>query len=500
MFREKLLHKGLFFHPEVLVYIALIAAALLLSIPLSSGSMLPIIGYCGLLYLFILFKRPEIGFTIGFFILMGLFGIMGRSFLRVEGYFKLLDIVIITLFLSFIKEVLYQSDLRFLIKSPIAKALLLFMGSAIIAGIYAKFHYNVSLISIFQAGRVYLFYSFFFLSLYHIKNKKQLHLFLKIILIASILFSVLYIGQHIIGANLRILLGAKRFGLMSVGSYSTLRLDIRADVFPGLVLPIMLGIAVFSSSKRIKKWAMIAATLFLAETIFTLGRAHWFGVAFSCLIFWFLLPSSKRRLSYKYIIIAGLILIFILPLISMIRYDSPLSLFSLLKERSSSGVRDFAQRTGTFGSRYRLAESYWRLLKNKPIFGLGLIPTRSEEIIQELPKGKIRNVHVGILNIFIDLGLTGCFFFIILVVVAIKRSLYIYRNLQNQLYKALSLGILSAFIGRLAAFTLDTFSTYEEVTIIAIMLGLLEVMFRIDKKYSSAKAIDIKHPVKVAPK
>lgn len=498
MYREKAFQKYLNYHPNIIIYTALTVAALLLSIPLSLGSIIPFIVYIGLIYIFLLFKRPEIGFAISFFIIIGFLGIMGRSFLRVEGYFKLLDIALVVLFLSFVKEVFYQSDLRFLIKSPIAKALLLFMGSAIAAGIYTKVHYNISIISIIQAGRVYLFYSLFFLSLYHIRGKKQLHLFLKILLGSAILFSILYIAQHLIGKSLKIFVSGAQVKIMNIGEYSIWRLRITSIDFPGLFLPCMLGIILLTSCKKIRYWATIVASLFIVQIIFTLGRAHWFGVVISCLVFWLFLPLSKKISILKYLTVVTLIIIFLLPIISLLMYDSPFPLFSLIIDRSDTGIKDFYKKSGTFGWRYDIAERYWDLLKRRPIFGFGLIPLHSEDIIANLPGKMARDPHVGILNIFIDLGLVGSLFFVILVVVVIIRSLYIYRNLHNQFYKVVSLGILSAFIGRVAAFTLDIFSTYEQVTMIAVMLGLLEIMYIVDNEDKSSKKLEADGQIKSA--
>jgi hypothetical protein len=479
MYKENTYQKLLNWHPNIILYSILAMTALMLSLPISFGSWIPIIIYIGLIYIFILFNRPYVGFSLAFIIMILHLSIVGKKALRVQGYFRLVDVIFVILFLSFIREVIYKSDLRLLIKSPISKAILLFMGSVVVAAIYTKFHYNVSLISIIQAGRVYLYYSFFFLTLYHLRNKKQLHFFLKIILLTIILFSFIYVGEKFIGANYRILHSSVY--KMSSGGYAVTRVRNTAGSLPGLILPAMLAIAIFSAARRIKFWSIVAATLFLAETILNLGRAHWFGVGVSLLFVCLFLPPVKRRLVIRYLPAIILILIAIVLIISIIS-DPPFALASVVKERADSAIKDFFHKTGTFGWRYRIAEDYMRLLKERPIFGLSLLHFNYGYMLPDVLKGKVRNTHVGILNILIDLGLFGSIFFIIFVVTVIRRSLYIYKRMQNWLYKAIVLGIISSFIGRLAAFTLDVFSTYEDVIIIAIILGLMEIMYTLDKE------------------
>jgi hypothetical protein len=367
------------------------------------------------------------------------------------------------------------------------------MGSAVVTGIYTKFHYNVSLISIFQAGRVYLYYSFFFLTLYHLRNKKQLHFFLKIILLTTILFSFVYIGGEFMGTNYRIL-HSSVYQTMSSEGYVVTRVRNTAGCLPGLVLPAMFAIAIFSSARRIKHWAMIAVILFLAETILNLGRAHWFGVGFSVLIVCLFLPPVKRRLVIRYLLAMSLILIALILIISIIS-DPSFALISVVKDRADSAFKDFFHKTGTYGWRYQLAEDYVRLLKERPIFGFGLLHRQYGNLLPDLPKDKVRNTHVGILNIFIDLGLFGSIFFIIFVVTVIRRSIYIYKRLQSWLYKAIVLGIISSFIGRLAALTLDVFTSYEDVFIITVMLGLMEVMYKLDKEGVSDNQQESKQPI-----
>jgi hypothetical protein len=480
MSKENTYQKLLNWHPNIILYAILAIAALMLSLPFSFGSWIPLAILSVLIYIFILFNRPDIGFAIAFVVIMVILGTTGNRFLRVQGYFRLLDVIFIILFLSFIKEVIYKSDLRLLIKSPISKAILLFMGSAVVAGIYTKFHYNVSLISIFQAGRVYLYYSFFFLTLYHLRNKKQLHFFLKIILLTAILFSVVYIGGELMGKNYRILYGSV-YRTISSDDYGVTRMRNPAGSLPGLVLPAMLAIAIFSSSRRVKHWSMVAVILLLAETILNLGRAYWFGVGVSVLIICLLLPPEKRKLVIRYLPAMSIFLIVLILIIS-ITSDSSFALISIVKDRADSAFKDFFYRTGTFGWRYRLAEGYMHLLKERPVFGFGLLHRKYGNLIPEVPKGKVRNIHVGILNIFIDLGIFGSIFFIIFVLTVIYRSIYIYKRIQSWLYKAIVLGIIATFIGRFTAFTLDVFTSYQDVCIIAILLGLMEVMYTLDKE------------------
>ena len=251
---------------------------------------------------------------------------------------------------------------------------------------------------------------------------------------------------------------------------------------PGLALPSLIGIALFTPSKKLKFWAIVIAALLSIQTFFTYGRAHWFGVAISCFVFCLLLPSDKRRIILRNFIALSLVIIFIMLIICQIKYGSALAFTPMLKERITYGASESLTGIATLNWRLLIAKGYMRIIKNRPIFGLGFLHDRYAYMIPGLPFSMVRNTHVGFLNIFIDLGIVGSILLIMLFVIFIKHSLYIIRNLQNKLYKILSIGLISAFLGRLAAFTLDTFSTYEGVTIIAVLMGLQEVMYDIDKK------------------
>ena len=70
MYKENTFQKLLNLHPNIILYTGLAIAALMLSLPLSFGSWIPLAIFSGLIYIFILFNRPEVGFAAAFIMMM----------------------------------------------------------------------------------------------------------------------------------------------------------------------------------------------------------------------------------------------------------------------------------------------------------------------------------------------------------------------------------------------------------------------------------------------
>jgi len=469
----------------IFLFLALLCIGIGFGYGISINPLGPLFFLSGILYVVVLIKRPEIGLVLSILIIVDCFSFLNPFLLRIPYVFRIRDLAFSVLFIPLVREAVKRRNLGYIIESPISKALILFMAVAVFTGIYSILNYKTPIVLVIMVGRRYLYYAIFFVVLYNIRTKKQVDFLIKAFFWIVVIFSILYVVQFLVGNTVKIfpyptMIHTSEMG----GTVAVTRSYVSGKRFPAFILCSTLGVLVYSEIKKKKSLLYFASLLFVIQTMLVFGRAHYLGIL-SGIVLTFILASlvssRKTKVIRKSIFYAILV---ILPFFLAEIFAAYVSIpaLSAVQERFRSTFTDFFQLSGTFGQRYEWMIGYLGLIKKNPFLGLGFLHQEYAYLLSNLPRGHVRDSHVGLLNIPIDMGIIGSIAFVILVVALLKRAFFIFRRINNSLYKGIVFGFIAVFFSRLFAFTLDDFSNYEGIAYLSLMMATMEVMYRVDQK------------------
>lgn len=312
-------------------------------------------------------------------------------------------------------------------KDPVAKWILIFLAFLGCSWLFSRFHYGFTFYQILQASRTFFLIASFFI--FTRLTPREIDKLIHLLLGVTVITSILYIGQIIVGHP-----------LMPYGGYLM-------DESTGLVRlhnsPVFLSfflVLSFVSDKYFKGNIYLYRFLFFAALMCTLGRTFIIVGIFSVILALYLKGGWGKTV--KYLMILAL---FLLPFAGMIgdrfkKGETSEDFNTILKGSYGS---EYANDGGTMT--YRLAWVYerWDYLIDRPfsekLFGLGFI-SDSQSLCH-----KMYNFRVGLFNretqyieqmttpdisygnILSRLGILGGIIYLIFIFQLIKR-LFIYRK------------------------------------------------------------------------
>lgn len=343
------------------------------------------------------------------------------------------------------------------------KILIIFI---IFTTLFSIIHYNFSLYQVVQGGRDY----FLLLSLPIILQIKLVEIkkLLKLFLFITLLTSILYILQVIIGKPIMPYPFEPSFD-SSTGLIRLFNTPPMLDFF--LLLS-------FTIPTLFPKKINLYRTIFILALILTLGRTLIISI-FMC-IFLALYFNGKSTKLIKTLLIISLIMT---PLIDIISArleggDTGSDLQSIISGEFINDAKMGYNTSGTFS--YRIAWVYERILFliNRPlgeqIFGLGFISEATQSIVDKMydfqiglinPETKrimqLSTPDIAYGNLISKLGICGC---IIYLIFTLKITLFFYKKRkQNAIYSVFAALMISMLIISLSCNTLSepkNFSLY----------------------------------------
>ncbi len=312
-------------------------------------------------------------------------------------------------------------------KNPVTKWILIFLAFLGCSWLFSHFHYGFSHYQILQASRTFFLIASFFIFIR--LTPKEIDKLIRLLLAVTVITSILYIGQIIVGHP-----------LMPYGNY-------HIDSTTGLVrlynIPVFLSfflVLSFVSDKYFKGNIYFYRILFFVALMCTLGRTGIFVGIFSVILALYLKGGWGK--SVKYLMILAL---FFLPFAGMIgdRFEKGETSEDFDTILKGSYGADYTRDGGTMT--YRLAWVYerWDYLMDRPfseqLFGLGFISDYQyvsnkmynfrvgiyDEAIQNIVQLTTADISYG--NILSRLGFLGGIIYLIFIFQLIKR-LFIYRK------------------------------------------------------------------------
>ncbi len=434
-----------------------------------------------IIYIWLLFRLPEVMLIIGIILITNMFGLYNINKLRVPGFFKMRDLILISFLVPvFIKWVVYKRNLKFLFETPITRAILAFFGLVLFFIILTVLRYNHSFNLSFRIARDYIYYLFFFATLYCVRDKKGLDFVLKTTIILSLICGFMYIIQALSGGSIRFFPGQE----VSTGRISGVPLT-RAYVSLGFTCTILLaasGIFIFTDIQKQKIISLGCIITVLLVYFFSFGRAGWYAVGVFYIVLLLLTPA-KRKKQYVYSLFSIISVFFIsILLVSQLRYGSYDVLLRIGKDRAFSGVYETQYNTGTWGARYDAFQRYFDyIIKEHPFIGGGFLYPKTEPT-KYFVDYITTTGHSAMVHILSTMGAIGLLSHLLLYIVFAWRGVYILKRINNKVYKGFVAGFTALNIAIwITIFTSSCMVNFDSITIIGFTLGLNEVMYRVDK-------------------
>jgi hypothetical protein len=427
-------------------------------------------------------------------VLLGAYDFLGfvdpHTFGRIPGIFKLRDLLLLsTVFVASIRAFYARRAFSTLGVPPVRAALAYATYVVVVAGYtVAAGHGTLNLA--LRVAAPYFYYLVMVPVIVFVSSPRKLSVLLVVLLVLSLASQLLMVFPYLAHKPLSPFAGVR---WMYVGGVSVPRTYVLSFNLMGAALLCLFGVYLYSPSSKTRVLSVLLGLAVLSGVILTFGRAFWVGTlgGVSFLFALAYLHSNRRKillrrtmgLWLKTSTAAALVVIFL----SMIGKEGLLLRSSgLIGQRLASTFSDVAELKGTFG--FRLEEGAFRiaLFRQNPLLGVGYVH-RSSEFAAELPKRDVGTADSGVITVLAQTGIVGMTVISLLVILFLKRGLFIFRRLKNPLLKGISLGIVSFYVHAIITFaglTGVVFTHYAGICTMGMLVGLQEVMFCIDGKAS----------------
>jgi len=295
-----------------------------------------------------------------------------------------------------------------------------------------------------------------------IKNRKTYHKIFIVILLVYVLISVEYIGLTLLISN-------------------------RIATFQAYISPLIIG-GIFGCVLFMKKrkWFFTVFSIILIGMVFTLTRTLWVSIIITLSVLFYFYLVDYLKISKKYVISFGLIsfiiLLFVLTKISA-------------KKADPSDINDTEYRTQSIANPtedhsflMRLELGYYIIQEftKAPIFGSGFGSTVFYKITNDNTDAVLYPDNSWLYFLWKG-GIVGFLLFVWIYWRALKISLFLYRNSQNLLTKAISIGIFAGLLGLIPFGLLNAvLIKYKTTIIIGLVLAYLDNEHKLFQNESNA--------------
>jgi len=431
------------------------------------------------LYLWLLFRYPEVALFISILVIMNCFSMMSPDFLRVPYVFRIRDIFFLSTFLPLLVGI-YRKDekIKYVFSNPIAKGIYIILFLALIQVFVTKLRFpEETFNSIIRMGRRYFYYAIFFPALYVLLDRDRFKRFEKLFISSVVIFCFMYIIQFLIGPSHRIFLWG-RVEYQILQGFRVTRMYVMGVIAATLIFHITFMIFLFYRKFRHKLRNVFLMVLSGIQTLITFGRAHIFGVITGIL---FGVICAKRQPKFRNlfkIFIALFLILFLGEIISKTFFSQKEDFLKAIFSRIISTYKAIIYKEDTFYFRIKDSLGRMELIKKNPILGIGFVHDESKLFAFERGFSKqIRTSDSGTVTLLLDFGILGIIWLFTMSFIVLRRSLYIYNRINSQFYKSVILGIISFYFGRLFSFiTLADFVVYDGMMIITLAIILLEII------------------------
>ncbi len=336
------------------------------------------------------------------------------------------DILLAVITFTWLAKTAVNKGLALFVKTPLNNPIALYILICLIAtlkGIAQGFVDPAR--GFFYVLRYIEYFLLFILVVNHIHSRKQIKFFLGAFFITCTLVSFYGLFQIPGGARVSAPFEGKIGEPNTFGGYLL------------FILCLAVGIALQNVSQRLKAALVGLSALIIFPFLYTLSRASYVAIIFSFIA---LIIFSKRKAVLITAVASVAVLVLVLrpeAVLSRVEYTFHEKEARLVRLGNTYLDQSSSARIQSWGDCYRA----W---KKNPILGRGItgIGFIDGQYIRTLP----------------ELGVVGFFAFLWLLWSIYKHSYEIYRKVDDELYKGLTLGFIAGFVGlAIHALTANTF-------------------------------------------
>jgi hypothetical protein len=374
------------------------------------------------------------------------------------------DLLLALITFSWLAKTAVNKGLALFIKTPLNKAILVYISVCIAATLRGTIMgYIIPAKGFFYVTRYAEYFLLYILVANNIHSRKQINFFLKAIFITCAVVSI--------------------YGILQIPSGQRVSAPFEGEsgepnTFGGYLLFIFclaIGILLQKVSPKLKYLLFGLILLIFLPFLYTLSRASYVGIVFSFLAFIFF---SKRKAQLT-IAMAAIILAVILL--------RPEAVFSRIKYTFQQREAQAEKIGGVYldpsaSARIQSWKLSFKKWKENPILGRGVTGYAfiDGEYMRTLPE-------VGIVGLMVLLWLFWEIY---------RNSLRIYKQMDDELYKGLSIGFVAGFIGLTAhALTANTFIIIRIMEPFWFMAGIIVMLPMLKEELSESSAINTKKAV-----
>lgn len=460
------------------------------------GAFWTLVALGAVVFAYALVKRPELG-LLG--ILVATSSIVFESNLPLVhigplGSFHIPDVVLLSSLGLIIVRSLAEHQFKIL-RTPLDLPLLAFYGVAVLSTLIAVSQSTVPVEDARRALRTVTYYLTFFVVTNLVREKAQLRLLLRGLILLAAIVALAMAAQFILGNSLSFLPGR----VETLDTAGTKYGGVTRILPPGqsLVLVLFLFTTVALALQGFRSAALPNLLLWCLlglAVVFTFNRSYWAIVAvIFFLLFWIIRKGDKQRLIGLGVIALILLVLALLP--SMILSESrTTTLVGSSLGRLATLVNPDTANEGSLQWRYIETDYALGQIASHPLIGLGLGARYRpfDSHIDYVGQGwdartYIHNAHLWIM---LDTGLLGYGCLMLLSVVFLARSFRYWHQIRDVEMQSAVLGFALTYIGiQVTAIVNPIFMQWFWVPLLGIMMGVNEAILKMNEPSKSLAQI-----------
>lgn len=460
-------------HMMLLIAIGALVALFLLTIPPTYI----VLALIGIFVLAVIMRKPEIGILI---IVALTSSIVFEESLPLipfgPGSLQLSDILLLFMLGTIAYRVFIDKTLT-ITKSPLNIPLLVFLGCASLSAALAIFRYGVNFNDVMRLYRLISYYFIFFLVINLVRENSQIKFLIKGIFAIATVVALAMIVQLIAGESVQLMPGRIESAASLYREYATLRILPPGQTLVFVAFITSTCLIVFAKdSPVIFSWMFLLALLLGSGTLLTYTRSYWVAIIIAAVIM-FLVTAGESRMRLAtlltvVLLLGGSVIVLIggtegtLGTTVSAVSDRFASLFAG-RELSESSSIDFRK----IENEYALAQ-----VKSHPVLGIGLRNDYRPEIYGSEDK-LTYYVHNAYLYLLTDMGLVGFLSFFWFYLRFLHRAITNWKSIDDIFLKSTLVGfMISGIVILPMALVIPLFMEWYSITVIAVMIGLAEVL------------------------
>jgi O-antigen ligase len=436
-------------------------------------------GVIGLTLLVLAFVNPEIVILVILYLATGLVPARFNPDIGLGiGHFLATDLLLIMLLSVVVFRLFTDKAFRF-VRTPLDIPFLLFCGAVIIGMATAVLSHGIRFRDATYEARILLYYLIFFAITHHIRTKPQLFRLIHGILLIGLLAAGVMIAQAILGRSFLLVEAEALQGSQLIRFYYPAG---SAVVVSLMVLTCIMAIG---KDPRYRLISILAIPLLGLALLLTLTRNVLVSIVVGLAVMLIILRRNRlSRLVGNLLVIAGIV-ITIVALLGITGNEALLSKYvSTFSDRISSMFSErILSSEETLDWRWKEAQPAWTQIVQNPVFGIGFeTPYRKAFFMGDLFR---HFIHNGYLWIWLKTGLLGLIPFLWLSACFLVRGFSHWRDIQDNLLKAVTLGFILAYLATLMSnLVVSSVASNLAAVVFGAMMGVNEVAFTLMKPIS----------------